>query len=203
LFGRIDQFLIGMGAAIVYRALASRRLGGLGVAAVALLPFVLFAFNRAGGLANQSVWKVLWPTAEGLLWSGFIIGYMQLGERLPAWPSRVLASIGEVSFSMYLLHVAVIAAVLKLGPPSFGLGPSGAAIANALCLVLPGTVGVSWITFRLIERPFLRLRVRYLGAAVAGIPAPGTEDFAAALPRQTVPSPGPEAGSRPGGRAAA
>jgi peptidoglycan/LPS O-acetylase OafA/YrhL len=73
---------------------------------------------------------------------------------------------------MYLLHVAVIAAVNKLGPLSFGLGPAGAAFMNGLLLVLPGTIVVSWVTYRAIERPFLRMRVRYLGSGSHAAAAP-------------------------------
>jgi peptidoglycan/LPS O-acetylase OafA/YrhL len=162
-FGRIDQFLIGMGAAIFYRAVPTRRLELLSLAVLAVLPFLLFAFNQAGGLENQARWKVFWPTTEGALWAAFIVGYLHLAQRIPGWLSRGLAQVGEVSFSMYLLHVAVIAAVLKLGPFTFGLEPTGASVLNALLLVLPATIAVSWVTFRLIERPFLSLRVHYLG----------------------------------------
>src|SRR4051794_14307498 len=165
IFGRIDQFLIGTAAAIAYTRLAGRRLEVLCLVVAVVMPFVLFGFNRAGGTADQAAWKVLWPTIEGVLWAGFVIGYMQLGQRLPVWASRALASVGEVSFSMYLLHVTIIAAVMKLGPLTFGLAPTGAAALNALVLVLPATVAVSWITFRLIERPFLKLRVRYLASS--------------------------------------
>jgi len=166
IFGRIDQFLIGMGAAILCRRWAGRRLEKLCLVLV-VMPFVLFAYNRAGGTLDQANWKLLWPDVEGLLWATFILGYMQLGQRLPGLATRCLAAVGEVSFSMYLLHVAVIAAVMKLGPLTFGLEPMGASALNALLLVLPGTIALSWVTFRLIERPFLRLRVQYLGSGNA------------------------------------
>jgi peptidoglycan/LPS O-acetylase OafA/YrhL len=162
IFGRIDQFLIGMGAAIAYRFIPVRYPGALCVAVAVIMPFVLFAFNHTGDLDNEADWKVLWPTAEAAIWACFIVGYLHLAGRLPALLSKVLAAIGEVSFSMYLLHVAVIAAVMKLGPITFGLGPSGAALANAVLLVLPLTIAVSFVTFRVIERPFLKMRVRYL-----------------------------------------
>ena len=75
---------------------------------------------------------------------------------------------------MYLLHVTVIAAVLQLGPPTFGLGPGSASVLNGLLLVLPGTIALSWVSFRVIERPFLRLRVRYLSEPAARLePSPG------------------------------
>ena len=164
IFGRIDQFLLGMGAAILHRNVADRRFGLLFFLVAAAMPFVLFGFNQAGGLTNQSPWKILWPLTEGYLWAAFILGYLQMAPSLPGPLSRGLAAVGEVSFSMYLLHVTVIAAVNKLGPLSFGLGPAGAAFINGLLLVLPGTIAVSWVTYRAIERPFLKMRVRYLGS---------------------------------------
>lgn len=162
IFGRIDQFLIGMVAAVAYRSLPARGVIYLCPLAGLVVLLLLFGYNRAGSLPVQANWKVLWPTAEGSAWAAFIIGYLRLAPRLPVMLSKVLVSVGEVSFSMYLLHVAVIAVVLRLGPPSFGLGPTGASFLNCLLFVLPGTIAVSWITFRLIERPFLSLRVRYL-----------------------------------------
>ena len=162
IFGRIDQFLIGMGAAITYRNLANQRLEFLCLVALLVLPVVLFAFNQAGSLREQSKWRILWPTAEGLLWAVFILGYLQASERLPEWLSRGLAWIGEVSFSMYLLHVTVIAVVLKVGLIQTCLGPVVDSFLNGLLLVLPGTIALSWLTFHIIERPFLRLRVHYL-----------------------------------------
>jgi peptidoglycan/LPS O-acetylase OafA/YrhL len=182
IFGRIDQFLIGMGAALAYRALTDRRLPLLLWVSLAVLPLLLFAFNQVGSLKNQSEWKVLWPTLEALLWAGFVIGYMEESRRLPDWLSRGLASVGEVSFSMYLLHMAVIAAVFKLGLIPFHAGPVADAFLNGLLLVLPLTVAVSWITFRVIERPFLMLRVRYLEGrqrGAGGVPAPNTVASAA------------------------
>jgi peptidoglycan/LPS O-acetylase OafA/YrhL len=193
IFGRIDQFLIGMGAAIAYRFVPLRRPGLLCAAVVAVMPLILFAFNRAGDLENEAGWKVLWPTVEGAIWAAFVVGYLRVAERLPALVSKVLASIGEVSFSMYLLHVAIIAAVMKLGPLTFGLEPGAAIFANTVFLVLPLTVATSWVTYRIIERPFLRLRVRYLA------PYPGAEAPAAGVDpnRQTRFVPGRSVGAQP------
>jgi peptidoglycan/LPS O-acetylase OafA/YrhL len=193
IFGRIDQFLIGMAAAIVYRSLAVKRSAILCLAVIVVMPLVLFAFNRSGDLDNEAGWKVLWPTLEGAIWAAFVVGYLHLAERLPALISKVLALIGEVSFSMYLLHVAIIAAVMKLGPITFGLDPAGAALVNAALLVLPATVATSWVTFRMIERPFLSLRVRYLA------PYPDAEAPAAIIgpSRRTESVPGARMGARP------
>jgi peptidoglycan/LPS O-acetylase OafA/YrhL len=162
IFGRIDQFLIGMAAALAYRVWYDKPLGFLCPLMACVMLALLFIYNQAGGLPNSHPWKIIWPSVEALGWAGFIIGYLKLAPRLPRPVSKALASIGEISFSMYLLHVCVIAAVLQLGPLTFGLGPVGASLMNGLCLVLPGTIAVSWMTFRLIERPFLRMRVRYL-----------------------------------------
>jgi peptidoglycan/LPS O-acetylase OafA/YrhL len=172
LFGRIDQFMVGMGIALLYRAIPDRRLEILcPIGAIAMM-FLLYAYNRAGGTGNPSLWQVLWPTAEAVVWGGFVLGYLFLAERLPGAVARVLASIGEVSFSMYLLHVTVISVALRLGPMTFGYGPFGAALLNGFLIVLPGAVALSWVSYRVIERPFLSLRVRYLGDPVT-VHAPG------------------------------
>jgi peptidoglycan/LPS O-acetylase OafA/YrhL len=160
--GRIDQFLIGMLLAVRFLTAREAPSSLLWPAACMGILLLLFGYNRAGGLPADGTWKLFWPTVEGLAWAAFILGYLHLAPWLAARVSRALASVGEVSFSMYLLHVGVISAVLQLGPPTFGLGAMGAAIAYGVLLVLPLTVGLSWITYRLIERPFLRMRVGYL-----------------------------------------
>jgi peptidoglycan/LPS O-acetylase OafA/YrhL len=167
IFGRIDQFLIGMLLAVYFLVKPAPRKFLLPAACVAVLA-MQFSYNRAGGLEAEGTWKLFWPTVEALVWSAFILGYLQFASRLSAKISGALASIGEVSFSMYLLHVTVISAVMQLGPLSFGLPPMLAALVNAVILVMPLTLGVSFVTFRLIEQPFLRLRVRY----VKGEPLP-------------------------------
>ena len=85
----------------------------------------------------------------GALWSVFILAYMT-GR---GWVERLLSTsalrfVGVVSFSVYLLHLPVIALVkhnLTVAAPLQG------------ALAIAGSLGVSAATYLLIERPFLNL----------------------------------------------
>lgn len=162
IFGRIDQFLIGMATATLMKR-------GLGEGRWKLAPLgfgvmlgLIFAYNRAGSWPAEGPWKLLWPTVEGLGWAVFIVGYLDLAKSLPIWLGRALAFVGKVSFSAYLIHMSVISVVLQLGAPRYGFGPGIDAFLTSIFIVVPGTVLISAITFKLVEEPFLSLRVRYL-----------------------------------------
>lgn len=88
-------------------------------------------------------------------------------QALLAW--RPLAWLGQVSFSLYLVHVPVILAALHLAPPEL---PVPVALGVAVALSLP----LAWGLFHLVEAPAMRLgRVldQRLGAA-RGAHAAGT-----------------------------
>ena len=91
--GRIDQFLIGMGAAVVWRRshqlTGARRFLPVAIAAVLL---ILWGFNHAGGAAVHARWKVAWPTVEGGMWAAFILCYLDFATRLPKLLSSALAN---------------------------------------------------------------------------------------------------------------
>jgi peptidoglycan/LPS O-acetylase OafA/YrhL len=162
-FGRIDQFLLGMIAAVVYQGTRDRRsLILLCPIALAAMSVLLYFYGLAGGLRVEAGWKVIWPSVEGFVWAAFVIGYLKLAEGLPERLSRALAAIGTISFSIYLLHSFVISLVRRFGHIPFGFGPVEDALLNAIVIVLPLTIAISSVTYRLIELPFLRMRVRYL-----------------------------------------
>jgi peptidoglycan/LPS O-acetylase OafA/YrhL len=79
--------------------------------------------------------------------------------RTPArWIPRPLSRLGEVSYSIYLLQDHLMAPVV-----SFGLGWIGGAVATA------GTLGLSFVTYRWIEKPGIALG-RGLVAWLSGSP---------------------------------
>lgn len=164
ILGRLDQFLIGMWAAWWYRRHPLSRGRGALAALLALAGVViaLAAFNRAGGWPVTADWKVLWPTLEGVLWAAFLVGYVNWANAGSATWSRPLAWVGEISYSIYLVHFVIIHTMLESG---FVLLPTGRPVVDAmlttLLLVLPATLLVSALTYRFVEAPFLRLRGRY------------------------------------------
>jgi peptidoglycan/LPS O-acetylase OafA/YrhL len=84
------------------------------------------------------------------------------------YASRALALVGTASFSIYLLHQALLeflapvtGSITKMLSVDPILNVSGS-IAMVAIAGLPVVVGVSIVSFYLIENPFLKLRVRYL-----------------------------------------
>ena len=77
--------------------------------------------------------------------------------------SRALARVGEVSFSIYLLHFAIIFAMARHRLIfESGLSPTADALLNTLVLALPATLALAALSYAVIERPFLEMRRRYL-----------------------------------------
>jgi peptidoglycan/LPS O-acetylase OafA/YrhL len=85
-----------------------------------------------------------------------------LKARLPSalFVNRCMAKMGEVSFSAYVLHFAVLDAV-KHGKNLFGLGVTGVSAifyyGAVLTLVTVLTYGISRVTYHFIETPFVKL----------------------------------------------
>jgi peptidoglycan/LPS O-acetylase OafA/YrhL len=163
IFGRIDQFLIGMLLAVAMRTIdISRQTGwrcaAAGAAAIAL---ILFMFNRLGGFPMEKPIRAIFPLLEALAWAAVIGGYLRSGPQTGTF-AKAAAAVGNVSFSTYLLHFPIIILAVRYGwLLRTGLG---ALVDTGINVLILGVVivAVSFVTFRLIERPFLEWRVRYL-----------------------------------------
>ena len=164
IFGRFDQFLMGM---LIARLHVSGRLSFLNawhLAACAVLVLVsMTLFNQAGGGPADGYWKLLWPTYEAALWACFIVAYLHTPLNPKLFVSKLAAKIGEISYSSYLWHFAIITGVIDLG---WHIAASGNAHIDAVLttalIVLPLTLVVAIISYNLIELPFLRLRPKYV-----------------------------------------
>lgn len=162
--GRLDQFLLGMWAAWFFRARPlTRRAGGvLALLAATAVLAALAVFNALGGWPLVAGWKIAWPTLEGVLWAAFVVGYVTAADAWHGAASRLLARVGEISYSIYLIHFVVIWTLIRHG---VAFAPTGRIVPDALLLTglaaLPITLAVSALTYACVERPFLRLRGRY------------------------------------------
>lgn len=172
IFGRLDQFLIGMLIGRLYLQRPVVAAGGLHplwpwVAAVAVLAGV-HAFSRGVGFTDmESAWWIVWPPVEAALWGGFLWAYLgsrsSLPARLAAPLGRVVAGLGAVSFSTYVMHNLVIAAYnQRLGLLPLGPDAIAQSVWTGLFILLPAVLLLSATTYFLIERPFLSFRGRYL-----------------------------------------
>jgi peptidoglycan/LPS O-acetylase OafA/YrhL len=170
IFGRMDQFLIGMLAARLYLrrpTLAANPLWLLAASALAVTG--VHGFSRIAGYTDlqHPVW-IVWTTLEGLLWAGVLLSYLNARLALPRAAERLVAALGATSFSIYVMHNLVIA-VLKR---QVGLLPIGAdtftqALWTGLLIAVPATLALAALTYLMIERPFFGYRLAYVAAPAA------------------------------------
>lgn len=169
LVGRFDQFLIGMLAAIVHRERQGwlQRHGGKLLLAAAVLVFAMVGVQArwASFFAadpKQPFW-IVWGTLEAALWGALVVGYLNARFALPGHVETGLRKGGEWSFSIYMWHTLVIFTLHEL----FGRIGGGSAATMFLVdgtLVLACTLALAWLSYGVIERPFLQLRGRYRDA---------------------------------------
>ena len=174
LFGRLDQFVVGMLLGRIWLANANTQgsqslhiLWVLPATSLVLVVMHLFSLKVGFTELKSPVW-VVWPLVEGAVWASFVWIYLKV-----RWPGPValketldkgLASLGAVSFSTYVFHNLVLAAYNNLaGVIHFTGLDRFDTIFTGLIVVLPLVLLMSAFTYHLIEKPFLSLRKGYLG----------------------------------------
>ena len=173
--GRFDQFLIGMAAAMLYanhRALFARFAPLLLVFSVGFVLWEVALLQRTaplGSTPRSSFW-IYWSMLESLGWAALILAWVSFAPRLPRLLERVLSHGGKISFSFYLLHMAL----LHLLARRIGLiAPTGVQWIDA-GIMFALTYGATWalgtLSYHVIEEPFLRMRRSYGAQRTA--PAP-------------------------------
>ena len=179
LFGRLDQFVVGMllGRVWVAKAQSAQTLKTVQsihvlwlVSAALLVLAVLHAFSlKVGYTELKSPLWVVWPLVEGAVWGAFVWAYLLVRwpgpEPLKASIDKGLALLGAVSFSTYVFHNLVLAAYNNYaGIVHFTGLERFDTILTGLLVVLPLVLLMSAITYALIEKPFLSLRNNYLSS---------------------------------------
>ncbi|GAA3092475.1 acyltransferase [Streptomyces rectiviolaceus] len=177
LAGRIDQFLMGMVAAWFFVHHRKWFQGALKVGiATALVTSAIWAFNQTHSFQEGHATRLLWVDVEGALWSLVVLTYVATVSST-GMVSRGIAKVGEMSFSVYLLHYMVVTVFVSR---RWGIELTGRPVTDAFitasAAVLPITLTAAVVTFHGIERPFLRWRRAYLlpdqPKATAHPPAP-------------------------------
>ena len=161
--GRLDQFLIGMLAGAWCARHGTERVSPwLFPAAAALVLAGIWLFHRAGGWPQDNALRIAWGTVEAALWAAFLVAYLGFARLIPARVSRLIASVGIVSYSIYLLHFVVIYLITVKGwYLVLGTGPVVDALLTTLLVATPVTLLLSALSYHVIERPFLGLRSSY------------------------------------------
>jgi peptidoglycan/LPS O-acetylase OafA/YrhL len=178
--GRGPVFLSGILAAWFYRRhgdvvrtrlAASRPLAGGGADLILAIVLVALAFllrwvNRSGFFPIEQTRWYVWHVPESLLWTAVLLILLLAPLRLKAvFSNPVLAWLGVVSYSIYLLHQPLlfysVFVARRLFPGTMGWSPSAVlwfVTVTAVC------VGLASLTYRFIERPFLVRKARIDGA---------------------------------------
>lgn len=189
LFGRLDQFLIGFLAGVFYQYLMDKEMAvgehsgrenlecrdenasqfcwyALPIALVlCAVSFKIFNIYGGGDVfseeLNSKIW-IIWPPIEAFVFAVFIMAYLVFPPWFPAFFEKTVAKLGELSFSIYVVQFLVLLAlrshymVILTGNPSLDI------FVNWLLIMLPCCLGLSWLTYQLIEKPFLNLRKKYV-----------------------------------------
>ncbi|MFD3683085.1 acyltransferase family protein [Streptomyces sp. NPDC058613] len=160
------------------------------------LGFVVLAGVLTGWLYNRgaaadatwtSGWKA-WSVAYLAAWALFGLGYLLRARRFP----KVLTWLGAVSFSVYLLHIALVHTVGPLvGVPPMPSSTLGKVVWTALFLAVLLTA--SHLMYRLVELPMQRVGRRVQKAVDRRWPRPVPAGPAA---RAQAPDREPEPASR-------
>lgn len=166
IFGRLDQFVLGILAYQVRHLFSGRHL----LAAAVLIGFTVFYawFEAAGGYyqfdafpSSSAIWVVL-TTIEGFAYASLIAWYDNSFKHSSGWFSRFLARVGTYSYSIYLLHFFFYAELAAL-IDEFVLPLTNVYLALAFApLAFLCMIPLGYLSFRFVEAPFLRFRTVYL-----------------------------------------
>ncbi len=167
LCGRMDQFVFGI-LALRHRAAIARR-WPLVLAALAAFVFAYHDFDASGGYYGDSgyptttAWWIILPTIEGLAYALAIAAYDTLARPRDTGVSAFLARLGAWSYSIYLLHFFVVFHLAALFTDWFGIRAMSFTVSTGLATVcFCAMAPIGWLSFRIIEGPFLKLRRPYL-----------------------------------------
>jgi peptidoglycan/LPS O-acetylase OafA/YrhL len=172
LLGRIDQFVLGIVIFQFRGPLFAQRRRAHVIGALTLLGFCAFYwwFDRLGGYYSPGprqapawLWVVI-PTLEAVAYALLIAYYDSRFEPANTGLSRFIALIGAYSYSIYLLHFFFVFEAARLVDEHvMRMTTFPRALAWALvCFLMMMPLG--YLSFRLVEAPFLRLRRRYVSA---------------------------------------
>jgi peptidoglycan/LPS O-acetylase OafA/YrhL len=124
----------------------------------------LFLLLLSVARMSEKTAEALWPTYhvwEALGWSAIVLALARSSPGLWRAPlvNPVLAVVGKLSYSIYLVHVPVLFYAVF---PARALEAGSDALLLRVAFAGLATLVVSALTYLLIERPFLKLKARRL-----------------------------------------
>jgi peptidoglycan/LPS O-acetylase OafA/YrhL len=167
--GRINQFLAGIGLAYAFHT-GILKLGehrgraafGLAICSLVVLA-TMTAINHSGGITAWHPWRIAYPAHEGLLWTTFLAAYLISRPLENRYLGKWFYRVGQISFSMYILHYAIQREWWTVLYPEFfngwiTRGPEVLMVTVVLAVMI---TALSCLSYLCIEKPFQDMRGGY------------------------------------------
>lgn len=172
IFGRLDQFLIGVFAADIYfnkfKTLKIKQFlpWGVFLCTIGSLIILLQILSNYGGYKAIGLNWYFWTffhTGEALLWALLLISFLLISSNLKRFLlNRFFLSIGTISYSIYIWHYFVIIAlkktqskILESWDGLFTGHPNIDYLIYTTLIILPIVLFISMFSYIYIEKPFL------------------------------------------------
>ena len=119
--------------------------------------------NRSGGITVWHPWRIVYPELEGLLWAAFLAAYLISRPLENRYLGKWFYQVGQISFSMYILHYAIQREWWTVLYPKFfngwiTYGPEVLLVTMILAIVI---MTLSFLSYLCIEKPFQDMRGGY------------------------------------------
>lgn len=165
IIGRVDQFVLGIFAFQRGHLMVGRHAMAVAIATVFLLYF--YYFDLSGGfygMVHNPLW-IIELTIEGASYAVLIAWYDRNFKPLNCGFSAFVGLLGKYSYSIYLLHIFVVWRLpLFIVHRFFSLSNIYVAVAASI-ICFCGMIVPGWLSYEIIEKPFLRLRTKYVRAS--------------------------------------
>lgn len=160
---KLNLFIAGMFIAEAIRGKSIAYLACALVAAFVSLYLMQGNLNKMRFLAEigmiLGMAAILWPRTEGSTWANIL--------RFPRWilTNKFSVFIGDVSYSVYLLHLLIVLPVIAylLSNTQFAELPSAVRFVAASAIIVPVTYGIATLLYRFIEKPGIKLGKTIIG----------------------------------------
>lgn len=167
IFGRVDQFLLGM-LLFMRGAWTAKRTGWVFAIFLSFLVFYWW-FDEAGGYSRlggaypspSPLWIIL-PTIEAFAFASALSWYDRRYSASPGPIARFIASYGTFSYSIYLLHPFIVFRASKLIHEQILPLDNFYLACFVGLMVFLAMYPVGWASYNLIEKPALRFRTSYV-----------------------------------------
>lgn len=168
-FGHMDTFIIGMITAFLY--LRKDKFPTIQkIFSAKTFFFMSLILVQVFLFFSDSIDSLLYPSIIGFVCGLLIVAYISSYKDSNGRLSKILSYLGSISFSLYLLHSFVKDAIDGSGFGTYitaaissklNLSSIEISLVMAFFLYIPIIILFSSLTFNTIEKPFLKMRIKY------------------------------------------